>query len=601
MNNRTILKEENKLQTAPFEQPAVSVTINVPTLVESRSDLSVTDWTNPLSFGGGPMFFDDVILPEIDCTFLPAWISDFIAAISYKYQVPVGTATMLTLAILAACIQKQFVVSPYKDNRYVAPLNIWTLVLTDSRAKRFILDALVKPIINKETQLMEELKDSTDVDVLQDFHKATIRCLINKAARAEVDALLEYKNSEARSKHKMAKDLVMQASDVKHEMPPPIKSSNMIITNDITKKNLQLKLAEHLGKLAIISDDSNLLKCMSSPDFLHGYSGGNLRVKMTDSYVMELDHIAITAGLIVPPEALYGLKAKSCPYSKELASDFLYYMADLTFAKDNLHGRQVTLEGARLGYEAGIEFMLSLQLPLNFDKNTNQNLPTIMRLSNEALELWHQFYDELDSKIGQGGQLEALCSWVKNLPGTALSIAGLVHITTLVGQYLELIVSSSQETQSELMSSTSSPLSPFFDSNLERNLVIEKQTMEKVIALCKKLIAHAEVAYDVLKIDKASADAKYILDWIYKHSEVDKNGAIYIRQRKLCRSSHLPIKRIIEALNWLHRQNILSPLASLETRKPTYVWYVNPEIFKCKVKEKFNLIGQGSKLLAYAS
>ena len=119
--------------------------------------------------------------------------------------------------------------------------------------------------------------------------------------------------------------------------------------------------------------------------------------------------------------------------------------------------------------------------------------------------------------------------------------------------------------------------------------------MEKVIVLCKKLIAHAEMAYDVLKIDQTSADAKYILDWIYKHSEVDKNGAIYIRQRKLCRSSHLPIKRIVEALNWLHRQNILSPLVSSETRKPTYVWFVNPEIFKCRVK------GQSSKLLAYAS
>jgi hypothetical protein len=161
------------------------------------------------------------------------------------------------------------------------------------------------------------------------------------------------------------------------------------------------------------------------------------------------------------------------------------------------------------------------------------------------------------------------------------------------------------EQRQELMNQGAlSPLSPLSLNNLQNSLVIKKEIMQKAIDFCKKLIVHAQATYDLLEVDGTMNDVKYVLDWLFKHFEVDNNGAIFIKQHKLHRDTYFrksPITRIIEALNQLYRQNILSPLVKLPTRKPTYIRYVNPAIFKCKVKEKFNLIGHRSKLLAYAN
>ena len=608
MNIQTIDKTQLMLKESTKSEHLKSVinisVSNLPILAKSNSELLTIDWTNPLNFGGKPIFLDEIILPEIDYELLPPWISNNIYTMSYQNQVSLGTATMLTVAALAASIQRQFIVSPYKNNSLMEPLNIWTLAVTDSRQKRVILDAVLKPIVNKEKQLIEELKLILDDDLIQDFHKATVRCLINKAARTEVEALTESRNWETNSKHRRAKDLVYEASKAKDKMPPPIKSSKMIITNDITVKNLQLKLAEHFGKLAIISDDSNLLKSMASPDFLHGYMGGELRVKINDRYVTELNHIAITTGLIVPPEALETLKPKKRVYNKELASNFLYYIDDAIVGKNNLCNKEVDPQLAQFAYEAGFELMLGLQLPFTFDENTEKYIPTVISLNDETLELCHHFCTEVEFESSSGGKFEALRGWIENLPCVALRIAGLVHIANLVQQFLDLIVSLPAEQRQELMNPCAlSPLSPLSHENLPNNLVIKKEIMVSVIEFCKKLIVHAQAAYGLMTVDETTNDAQYLLDWLYKHFEVDNNGAAFIRQHKLNRDSHFrksPIARIIKVFNQLCGQNVLSPLVKLPTRKPTYIRYVNPTIFKCKAKDKFQLIAQGSTLLPYA-
>ena len=609
MNIKTINKKQVKLKeaTKPAQIIAAAVDTTVatlPALVKSNLELIATDWKNPISFGGQPILCNEVILPEIDCEFLPSWVSYFVYAVSCHYQVPVGVAIMLTLAVIATSLQKKFVVSPFKDNSLIEPLNIWALAVTDNGHKRLILDALSKPIVDKETLLVEDLQLNIGNDSIQDFHKATIRCLVNKAARAEVEALIDPRNEDARSNHKRAYDLVCEASRVKDKMPLPIKSSKMIITNDITKRNLRLKLAEHSGKLAIISDDSNLLKCMQSPDFLHTYSGGQLRVKVDDRHI-DLNHIALTVGLIVPAEALEGLKGKRHPYVKEVAAKILYCVEDPTVGRRIVINREAIPKEARLAYEAGVELMLNLQPQFTFDEITGENLPRLIRLSDQALELWLQFAKELDSELGHNGKFEALIrGWIENLPGLVLRIAGLVHITKLVGQYLDLIMSLPEDQRLELVATrTSSPLSPFSSENLPNSLIIERETMEKVIALCKDLTAHTKAAYDLLEVDEAMNDVQYVLDWLYKHFEVDENGAIFIRQHKLHRDSHFrksSVTRIIKVLDQLYGQNILSPLVKLPTRKPTYIRYVNPAILKPRVKEKIKLITGNSTLLPYA-
>ncbi len=509
---------------------------------------------------------------------------------------------MLALSVLSACLQKKFSVSVFNDASLIETLNLWTLSTSSAAHKKTVLAALLKPVTSREQEIIEQVKTGIDIDILDDFSQATVRKLTKMAARVEAEALAEPRNWDTKSKHGQAQDLLCKASTVKENKPFPIPSSKMVITNDITSKNLQTKLVEYFGQLAIISDDSNLLKCLNLPEVLRGYNGGGeQRIKVKDRYVT-VNHITATVGLIVPPEALAALKSKKYTYGKEVASKLLYYMPASNAGRHNYLDREVAPDQARLGYEIGIDFLLKIQIPHSYNA-TGDWLPKIIGLDDESLYLFYQFCEQLQLESGKGGNLEALQDWLDNLPGMVLRIAGLVHVANLVQEQLGIAIKLPEDQRSEHMHPlTLSPLSPFWGENLSNNLVIKKETMQSVIEFAKKMIFHAQAAYNILEANKTDADINYVLYWIFRHCEVDANGAFFIRQNKLQRDSHFSKKSITtikKLLMQLHEQHILSP-DELKTRKPTYIWYVNPELFKCKVKEKFQLITGGFKSLPYA-
>ena len=568
-------------------------------LPETISEVITTDGTKIENFGGQPILFGLTETPEITADFLPPWIRDFAHEISEAHQIPVEMAAMTGLAILGACLQKKFLLST-DEHSYVEPLNIFALIaLPASNRQTTVLDAMLGPILGWECEEANKLSSSiADTKVVQSYYNKKQQRLTNMAAKTEVEALTQKRVSgwfiPNGSTHGQAKELLDKALVAKEDMPISA-TPKRIIATDATTNNLLVELSENDGKTAIISDNGDILKNIDLHLLTQSFMAGSLKTKIDKKNYVFLQHIAITMGLIVTPETLKNLTSNSNrqPYLKQLLSTMLFCLPKSNIGRRNIRNRKVVSPAVRAAYAYGIDFLLNIPLDVIVDREEGRyrRVPWIIYLTEEALGLWLQFSEWLESQLTDGGKLEYLKDWAANLAEQALRLAGLCHIAWLIEPSIE----------PEPLS-PSSALSKLFYQNWNINSKISRERMEIVLELCKKLLLHARAAYELIDDDKCIADAKYALNWILTHAEVDENGAFFVRQNALhCtpRFKNSKVERVIRALDILFEQNIVSLPCKLATRKPTKIRFINPLIFK--LKDQFKLISTSKKTLAYAS
>ena len=102
--------------------------------------------------------------------------------------------------------------------------------------------------------------------------------------------------------------------------------------------------------------------------------------------------------------------------------------------------------------------------------------------------------------------------------------------------------------------------------------------MEKATNLARLLMEHAVAAYNMMGADSETNDAKELLEWmktkrVERFTESDIINAV--RNRQMGKKD-----RLAKALAILTDRNILSiPHMDNSTRKPTEVYFVNPDIY----------------------
>jgi hypothetical protein len=593
MNIQTIDKEQIQVYPAfqNNEQQLVPIAPITTTLAKNCPNLVNMDWKDSASFGGLPMLLHKVDVPEIDYSFLPLWITAQAQVISKLYRVPIGGVAILALTNLSACVQNLFSVAPYDDCSHIEPIGIMTLVASTVSSDKKIIDALTKPIVDLEKVEMETtLRNADDNEVIQKFYKGTTHAILRKAIKTEVEAQTENQFWGLQTKdsmHQKAKGLVYEAMGFNNQRTRSIMVPKKIFSNDITEKSLPIELVQNYGKIAIISNDSNLLKVMSSSIFLQAYSGGSLKVKTKNGYEF-MDTTSVAAGLIIPPETMQlKSKSQSVDCRKELLSKSLYYFPESNFSENNNDQIEIPAKSARQLYEAVIEIVLNLQPSFTFDEFTNKHLSGVIKLSNEARESWLQFSKWIESEAIYYSQLELLRDWLKNLPWIALRIAGLIHIAQSI------------KVETGTLSSLSN-----LSSEAINNLSISKEVMDSAAGLCIELIAHAQAAYGFIEGDKSLADIDYTINWILKNAECNAKGEFYIRKTALLYDNHFKnseVSKIEKILEILCEMHIVSPIMKIPIPFKTNICFVNPEIFKLEIKEKLSLMVHNPRQLALAS
>ena len=108
--------------------------------------------------------------------------------------------------------------------------------------------------------------------------------------------------------------------------------------------------------------------------------------------------------------------------------------------------------------------------------------------------------------------------------------------------------------------------------------------MASVVEFCKSLIPHAQATFNQIGVDPVMKDAKYCLDWIRGNApRYDETGATSFKQNDMHGASRFkngPVDRVLKALKILQERRVVSERCSLPTRKPTYIYYVNPAVLR---------------------
>lgn len=480
-----------------------------------------------------PVLFEESRPPNLPVESLPEWLANYVTAVSQSTQSPPEMSVMISLAILATCLQGKVHISPHHGD-YSEPVNLWTIVaLPPSSRKSAVFKAFTAPLIKWEKT--QEVKQQPLIDA------AETEKVVNQKRINDLQA------QAAKEKDKtVRKELIAEITELKEGLDQEIHLPRLF-SGDITAEELQNLMLKQNERMSILADEGGIFKVMTGlynsgkanlDVFLQSYTGSSVRVNRGQRTVV-MDSPALTFGLTVQPSVIEGLCQGD---NKELRglgalARFLYAVPVSNVGSRDVR-KSISIDpGIKAVYEHNIETLLNLRAPVNSDgKETLQ-----LTLSTEALDTWYNFAQEIEDKQGPGGEFEQICDFTGKLPGTALRIAALLHCAD---HWFSLPV-------------------------------VSVKAMQRAIDLCRPLITHAMLAFDLMAVDPTLEDAKFIYQWI---REQNSNRFIKSNLRRSNRFRRADKERLERALEVLIERGIISDLQKLNTRKPTLIYMVNPRV-----------------------
>jgi replicative DNA helicase len=424
---------------------------------------------------GPPMPIENVAGPSFPIEALPVCIRDFVLEVSEARQVPVDLPGVLALGSLSACVggKAKIEINP----SYSEPLNIFVAsVLGPGTRKSAVFADTVSPIEDWETDQAERMRPLViEAEEQRQIEEERLRQLRKKASK-EADPGLR-------------QALVEEAAEISESLSDLLRFPR-IIADDVTPERLAGLLAEHAGRISVMSAEGGIFGTMagrysSSGEshfdvFLKGHAGDPLRVDRIGRPPEYVRSPALTLALAIQPEVLR-MAADHVEFRRRgLLARFLF-----SIPEDRV-GHRLYREGginpnAKSSYEARIRALLDLPTP------DDPSAIPVLRLDHDAIVEWVRFHDETESAQGQGGALRPIRDWASKLSGAVARIAGLLHLAELAKE----------------------PRPWEIPVNIE--------TMLCAVALGEYFRDHAMLAFRLMGEDPVVETAQEILAWIARH------------------------------------------------------------------------------------
>lgn len=476
--------------------------------------------------------FDHHETPEIPANLLPPVLGDFVQNISDVLLVPVAMPFMASLGIVSAALAKKYLVSPKPD--WMEPVNIYCQVaMLPASNKSQTLKYLKSPVDEWEEMEAKRLDPQieealTEVKLLQVEIGKQYKILKKTGAKqADIDT---------------AKEKVIELEKRLQEKQENVPVAPVVYTTDATPEAIADLVHEQGNRLAIISDEGGVTEVLSGlynsgnaniDIILKGIDGGATRIKRAQKDYRLNPYLTIL--LLVQPQILTNMADKRAFTGNGALERYLYAIPRgnvgyRTFTDDRID------EYAERSYSNLIFNLLSITLP---------EKPYVLTLEHPAQDMFHNFRQEIEKELRADGKLYICRGWGGKLAGYTLRLAGLMHVA-------------------EHISGT--------------HLVIQKETISRAINIARLLMDHAVAAYGMMGADIEVNDAKELFEWLktQKTDRLTKSDIINaMRSRKMGKKI-----RLEKALGILVDRNILSVLhVDKSTRKPTDVYFINPDIF----------------------
>jgi hypothetical protein len=477
--------------------------------------------------------FDAVDLPEFPTHALPRALNRWVDAESHATQTPADLAGLLALAVCSATIARRVMVEARPGWREPTNLFVAALLEPGNRKSAVFADAM-RPLRELEAELIEVARPTVAREQ-SDRRQSEARLRKSEKLAAE--------KGDADARHE-AGNLAAELA----EQPEPVLPR--LIVDDATAEKLGMMLAEQGGRIASMSPEGGVFDLMAGlysksgiPQFgvyLLGHCGDDLVTDRVSRKSVRVERPALTCAYAMQPAVIEGLAENAAFRGRGLLARFLYAAPQSWIGRREIAPEPVS-DAVKEVYRQTVRTL------------ANVDTDCTLELDAEASAVLQEWEAEIESMLGDGGQMEIMRDWGAKLAGATLRLAAVLHCVEYgAAGYIGVV------------------------------------TIRAAVELARYLVPHAEAVLNMMQAKEASGDddARYVLRWIERHGrrEFTKRDAQQHGKRRFPKADDID-----PALAELTRRGYirLRPLDGVGPgRPPSPSYEVNPAAFANADPEK---------------
>ena len=359
---------------------------------------AVPEWTPAAAGEPWPEIapFDAVDLPHFPTEALPDTLRNWVAAESHATQTPADLAGLLALAVCSAMIARRLVVQPRPGWREASNLYV-AVLLTPGNRKSAVFSDATGPLRELEAELIEAARPAVAREQSERRQSETQLKKLEKLAAEKDDA-------EARHK---AGNLAAELA----EQPEPVLPR--LIVDDATSEKLGMMLAEQGGRIASMSPEGGIFDLMAGlysksgiPQFgvyLMGHNGDDLNTDRVSRKSVRVERPALTCAYAMQPQVIEGLAENVAFRGRGLLARFLYAAPQSWIGEREIATAPVS-DAVKETYRQTVRAL------------ANVGDDCTLELGADASALLQEWEEEIESMLGDGGDMEVMRDWGANWP-----------------------------------------------------------------------------------------------------------------------------------------------------------------------------------------
>lgn len=374
-----------------YMDPSIDAGHNVPDEQTQKEEIA---W-NPLPANGPTLSFPvKVFPPDLQC---------IIEELTDSLQVSIDfVGSMVLLVLCIACLGTSVRVLP----DYLEPTQLYLLLAAlPSERKSAVLSFLLRAFLERARLINE----------------------FNKVAKAENE--LKRTMLSKRFEKALAKGDGESARIIQSEMDqlPEIKMFDTPFT-DVTTEALTKAMAKNGGRGSIASAEGCLFNTLSgtySPDpnidiILQGWSGERVRVERIGRDPVLIDRSTLAILVAVQPQVMERFLCNEVLLERGLCARFLYCVPKSNIGHRNVREAKPVSANTYNNYAKIIQTLA---------QQSYDDVPRELKMDGMATELYYQWAEEVESKIGSGGEWHGIANgWEGKLVGNTIRIAGILKM-----------------------------------------------------------------------------------------------------------------------------------------------------------------------------
>lgn len=472
------------------------------------------------------------VLPPFPLEVFPSWVGDMVTETTVALQVPPDLPATLALAALAVAAGGRADVCPVPG--WVEPTNLYTVVaLAPGARKSRAFRDMTAPLYEAEKTLCEAT--------------ATQRAeanLLARRARAQAEKAAQNAESAENDPDTALAEAISaaRAAERTTEVPEP-----RLIADDLTPESAVTLLAQHDGRLGLLSAEGGSFTTLTGTRYstsanleplLKAHAGDMMRIDRKGRPSERIDHPALTIAITTQPGNLAAIADAPEARERGLLARFLYCLPVNTVGNRQIGPPPITAD-TRDTYGRNLtDLVIALHA-----------LPERAQLTadNDAAAVLDQLQRWIEPRLHpQTGALANVADWASKMAGTAVRIAGLLH------------------------------LARHGPDGLTRPIAAE--TMADAEQVARYYLAHAMAVFDTLTTDPDHDLARRILAWIEKErpqqfTRRDLHRAL--QSKRVARAADLdaPLALLIER-GYLRDETTSGPKGG----RPSTTYHLHPEL-----------------------